>query len=132
MLNSKEIGLLIQRISIGFLMLLHGIAKLNGIGGIKQMLANFGVPTFLGYGVYITEIIAPVLIIAGYRTKFASIVFAFGALAALVLGHGPNYFGLGKHGGWSAELIGLYLLGSIVLIFTGGGKLSISSKNKWD
>lgn len=132
MFKSANIGLLIQRLSIGFLMLLHGIAKLNGVFHIKQLLIGIHLPSFLAYGVYVTEIIAPVLIIFGYRTRFASLIFALGALVAIFLEYASVLFTLNKYGGWRAELIGLYLFGSIVLIFTGGGKLSLSSKNKWD
>ena len=80
MKRNLDLGLLILRFAVGTLMLLHGIAKLKGVSGIEGMLENSGIPSFLSYGVYITEIIAPLLIIIGYRTRIASIVFVFGAL----------------------------------------------------
>jgi putative oxidoreductase len=46
---------------------------------------------FLAYGVYITEIVAPLLIVVGYRTRLAAAVFIFG-IYLLFLGTQQNYF----------------------------------------
>lgn len=127
-----DLGLLILRISLGALMLLHGIAKLKGVSFIEGILDEAGLPTFLAYGVYITEIFAPLFIIVGYRTRLASIVFTLGTLFAIFLVHSGDIFSLNQHGGWEVELLGLYLLGSISLFFSGGGKIAVSSANKWD
>jgi putative oxidoreductase len=132
--KNTDLGLLILRIAVGALMLLHGIAKLNGVSFIEGMIDGVGLPTFLAYGVYITEIVAPLFIIVGYRTRLASIVFAFGILLAMFLVHSGDIFifSLNQHGGWGVELLGLYLFGSITLFFSGGGKIAVSSANKWD
>lgn len=130
--KNTDLGLLILRIAIGALMLLHGIAKLKGVSFIEGMLESKGLPAFLAYGVYITEIVAPLLIVIGFRTRLAAAVFAFGALFALFLVHSGDIFTLNQHGGWGVELLGLYLFGAVALFFTGGGKISVSSSNKWD
>ena len=130
--KNNDLGLLVLRITIGLLMLLHGIAKLKGVSFIEGMLSGKGLPSFLAYGVYATEIIAPLLIIIGYRTRFASALFAFGALFAMFLVHSADIFTLNQHGGWGVELLGLYLFGAIALFFTGGGKHSLSASHKWD
>ncbi|MPQ49283.1 DoxX family membrane protein [Marinifilum sp. N1E240] len=130
--KNTDLGLLILRLAIGVLMLLHGIAKLSGVSGIEGMLANAGFPTFLAYGVYITEIAAPILILIGYRTRLASAAYIFGVLFAIFLAHSGDVFSLNQHGGWGIELLGLYLFGSIALFFTGGGKLALSNLNRWD
>ncbi len=130
--KNLDLGLLILRIAVGALMLLHGIAKLNGVSFIEGILDGAGLPTFLAYGVYITEIVAPLFIIVGYRTRLASIVFAFGILFAMFSVHSGDIFSLTQQGGWGVELLGLYLFGSITLFFSGGGKIAVSSDNKWD
>ena len=58
--KNTDLGLLILRIAVGGLMLQHGIAKLNGVSNIKGMLFATGLPAFSAYGVYITEIVAPI------------------------------------------------------------------------
>ena len=80
--KNTDLGLLILRIAVGGLMLQHGIAKLNGVSNIKGMLSATVLPAFSAYGVYITEIVAPVLILIGFRTRLASAVYVSGALFA--------------------------------------------------
>lgn len=132
MKNNNDLGLLIIRLTVGVLMLLHGLAKLSGVGFIEGMLAAKGLPSFIAYGVYVGEIVAPLLLIVGYRTKLAAMVFAFNTLVAMLLVHAGEIFTLTKHGGWGVELLGLYMFAAIALIFTGGGKYAISSGTKWD
>ncbi len=130
--KNNNLGLLILRIAIGTLMLLHGIAKLSGVSFIENMLSAKGLPSFLAYGVYATEILAPILIIIGYRTRLASALYAFGVLFTMILAHASDIFSLNQHSGWGVELLGLYLFGAITLFFTGAGKYAISQKNNWD
>ena len=131
--RNQNIGLLIFRLSIGILMLFHGIHKLiNGISGIKGMLADKGAPEILAYGVHLGETFAPILIIIGFRTRLASIALVLVMLTAFGLAHLSDFFALSKSGAWAHELIGLYIFGGLGLFFTGGGKYAVSTKNTWD
>lgn len=131
-MKTNDLGLLILRISVAGLMLFHGVAKLGGIGPIKAMLASNGLPVILGYGVYITEIVAPILIIVGWRIRLASLVFFAGMVAAMFLAHAQDIFTLTKTGGLKIELVLLFIFPALTLFFTGAGKYAISTKNKWD
>ncbi len=131
--KNKDLGLLILRLSTGFLMLLHGINKLlNGTKGIEFLLTSKGLPSFFAYGVHIGETLVPILLIIGFRSRLAALVFAFNCLVAALLAHPADIVTLNKHGGWGVELLGLYFFNAIVLFFTGGGKYSLSSNNKFD
>lgn len=130
--KNTNLGLLILRIAVGGLMLLHGIAKIGNTSFIGGMLTEKGLPAFLSYGVYITEIVAPLLILIGFRTRLAAAAYVFGALFALFLAHSQQLFLLNENGGWELELLGLYIAGGLSLFFTGGGKLAVSSSNQWD
>ncbi len=133
MAKNTNVGLLIIRISIGLLMLFHGLAKLNGgLGFIQGILESKGLPGFIAYGVIVGEVLAPLAIIVGFRTRIASAIFAFNALVAMLLVHASQIFTMSEQGGWALELLGLYLFGAVALIFTGGGKIAVSSNNKWD
>jgi putative oxidoreductase len=132
MKTNIDLGLIILRISIGGLMLFHGIAKLEGLTFIKEALAGKGLPEILSYGVYITEIVAPVLIIIGYRTRIASVVFILGMIMAVYLVHPDDIFSLSGTGAWAIETIGLFTFGALTLFFTGAGRYAFSFKNKWD
>ena len=133
MKKNLNLGILVGRISVGALMLPHGIAKLvYGTAGIKSMLASAGLPEFLFFGVYLGEVIAPLMILIGFRTRIAAGIYAINCAAAMLLAHSNNFFTLNEYGGWSAELLGLYLFGSILLYFTGAGSYAVSTKNNWD
>lgn len=114
-------------------MLFHGIYKLiNGIGGIKGMLADMGLPSFLAYGVHLGETIAPILLILGFRTKLAALVYTLVMVVAFGMAHTENLLALGQSGAWAHELIALFLFGGLGLTFTGGGKYALSTTHKWD
>ena len=133
MKKNKDLGILILRISIGVLMMLHGIAKIkNGVGGIEGMLANKGLPGFIAYGSYIGEVIAPLMMIIGFRARLASLFFALTCITAMYLAHAQDVFTLTKSGGWGVELLGLFLLGAVAIFFSGAGKYAVSTKSKWD
>lgn len=128
-----DLGILILRLSVGVLMLLHGIAKLqHGAEGIEALVAGSGLPTFVAYGVYIGEVIAPAFIILGIGTRLAALIFAFNCFTAAMLAHASDILSLSATGGWAVELLGLYFFGALALVFTGGGKYAFSRKNIWD
>lgn len=127
-----DFGILIHRLSLSILMLLHGIAKLEkGVSPIESLLAKSGIPEIIAYGVYIGEIVAPLLLIIGYRTRIAALIFAVNCLVAMFLVHSDEIFTITKTGGWGVELLGLYLFGSIVIFLLGPGKFAIANKNFW-
>jgi putative oxidoreductase len=133
MKKNINIGLLVIRLSIGILMLLHGFSKLGGsLEFIEGMLSEKGLPAFFAYGVLVGEIIAPLAIVIGFRTRIAAAIFAFNCLVALALVHSQEIFTMSEHGGWAVELLGLYLFGAVALMFTGAGEISVSKSSKWD
>ncbi len=128
-----NLGLLIMRIGVGGLMLLHGIGKIfNGIGAVKYLLESSGIPSFLAYGVYVGEVIAPIMIVIGLRTRLAAAVMALSCLVAMAAHHPGGIFSLNEMGGWSLELIGLYFIGAVALVFTGAGRYALSRRSIWD
>jgi len=133
-MNTKQhIGILLLRVSISSTMLIYGISKLvNGIDFISGLIAQYGLPPVLGYGVYVGEIIAPILIIIGYRTKLAGLVFAINCFVATLMVQLPNLLKLNDFGGWENGPLFIYTLFGIALFLTGAGKYSVSINNKWD
>ncbi len=128
-----DLGIFISRVAIGFTMLVYGVNKLvHGIGFITGMMRDLGLPSFLSYGVYLGEIVAPILIIIGFRTRVAGLVFALNCLAAIVLAQRDNLFRINDFGGWALELLVIYMLMGVCYWFTGAGKYAVSTSNKWD
>ena len=128
MSRNQNIGLLILRVSIGFMLLLHGIFKVvNGFSGIKGMLAGMGVPEFFAYGALVGEVVAPRA--PHHRTSHTSCRSCRSVQHARSRGDGTqcSHFLPHPHGGWAIELPMLFFFPSLALIFTGGGKYIISS-----
>lgn len=134
--KNVDLGLVIMRISVGGLMLFHGVSKMGNPGQtIEKMtsaLSESGLPGFLSYGVFLGEVIAPILVLIGFRTKIFSLFIMLTMVVAIYARHSLDVFSLSKSGGLGVELQMLYLLGALALMFTGAGKYAVSSKNKWD
>lgn len=124
-----DIGKLILRLTLGLLMLPHGIAKLfNGVSGIQGMLAGAGLPEFIAYGVFIGEIVAPVMLIIGWYARWGGLIIVINMIFAVMLAHPGEIFELNQHGAWALELQGFFLLTGVVVMFTGPGALAINRK----
>ena len=131
--KSYDMGSLLLRIAIGVLLPFHGIAKLiKGIDWIDGLLAGISLPAFIKYGVFIGEIIAPISLLIGYRTRIAALFVCFNMFMAVLLAHRNEIFSIKPSGAYTIELDALYFLGALALFLMGGGKFSVSTKNKWD
>lgn len=130
----NDSGKLVLRLAIGVLLLLHGIAKLKGgIGWMAGPLSAFGLPAFVGYGAYIGEVVAPLMLIAGKWTRLAGLVVAINMLGAIILVQRDKVAALNQGGGWAIELEVLFLLGGIALFLLGAGRYSVSRGiGRWD
>ncbi|MCG8344111.1 MAG: DoxX family protein [Chlorobiales bacterium] len=133
-LHNNDLGKLLLRLSVGGLMLFHGIHKLkSGLGSIEKTLTDAGLPAYLSYGVLLGEVLAPLLIILGVLSRPAALLEAFVMVAAIYLVHAGELFSLTKHGGHALELQFLYLLGSLAIVFLGSGRYSVSrGRGLWD
>lgn len=123
---SQDLGKLVLRLTVGILMLLHGIAKIRyGVGGIVEMVRGAGAPGALAYLVFVGEIFAPLLVIFGLWTRPAALVMVANMIVALALAHAGDLWKLGQHGGWAVELQAFFLFGSLAIALLGAGRLSI-------
>ena len=126
---NEDIGKLILRVSISVLMLFHGYTKLaHGIDKIAAGLVKSGLPEFLAYGVYIGEVLLPILIILGLFTRLAALGMGITMFFAIYLVFWEKLFLLTKNGAPVIELPLLYLILSIVVFFIGAGKYSFDGK----
>lgn len=128
MLENADLGKLIVRLTLGGLLLFHGIAKLlNGVGFIEGQLAAHGLPTIFAYGVYVGEVIAPLMVILGYQTRIGALIIVFNMIVAIALVHGHELLSLSSNGGWALELQGFFLFIAFAVIFLGPGKYKLKN-----
>ena len=125
----EDLGKLILRLTVGVLMLLHGLAKISaGVGGIGRMLQGAGLPAELAYAVYVGEVLAPVLVILGFYARIGALVMVVNMLFAIGLVHTKDVFLLTKTGGWAIELQAFFLLTALVVALIGPGRYSMNGR----
>lgn len=123
---SEHIGKLILRLMLGGMMLFHGIDKaVQGIGFIKGLIVKQNLPEVLAYGVYVGEILAPLFLILGWKSRFWAGVIAVNMLVAIYLTHMGELLKLGAHGAWAVEVQMFYLLSALAIVFLGSGKYAV-------
>ena len=77
----------IGRIFLSALFLINGISKILYYEGTLEYMENFGVPGVLIYPAIIIEILFPILLIIGYKTRFSAIVLASFTILLAVIFH---------------------------------------------
>ncbi len=116
-------GLLVLRITFGCFMLVHGIQKAAGFGGMSE-----GFPDPLGVGNQLSLILAilaevggSILLIIGLGTRIAAAQLAFTMIVALFLVHGADP--------WKVkELAAVYLAVYTAILVAGPGHFSLDQK----
>lgn len=112
-------ALLLLRWTLAILLLLHGVSKLmNGIAPIAANISGLGLPGFLAYAVYLGEVVAPLLLLAGIWVVPAALVVAVNMLVAVGLVHMGHLTEVTKNGGWALELQAFYFVSALVVAMT--------------
>ena len=128
MFQNSDIAKLILRVSLGVLILFHGVHKLiHGIGGVEAMVTSAGLPSFISYGVFVGELIMPIFIVLGLYARVASLVLGVNMLMAIFLAYGFS-FSLSKYGGLAMESPLLFLIMAILVFMLGSGRYAVNSK----
>jgi|SRR5690606_25894611 len=119
----KDLGLLFLRISSSILMLTHGLPKLQ-----KLISGNFEFGDPIGIGstpslflAVIGEFICPILIIVGFKTRWATVPTIITMLVAALIVHGADPFNV-------KEKAVLFLIAFVTVLMLGPGKYSLDKK----
>jgi uncharacterized membrane protein YphA (DoxX/SURF4 family) len=127
---TSDLGKLVLRLTLGVLMLLHGLGKIfSGIGGILGLMTKMGLPPVLGYLVYVGEVLAPLLLIVGLWTRPAALLVAINMVMAVLLVHTAQLGEFTKNGGWALELQGFYLFTAVAIALLGAGRFSVGGED---
>ena len=131
---STDLGKLVLRVVLGVLILFHGVSKmLNGPGYVLQVVAKAGLPSFIAYGAYLGEVVAPLLLILGLWTRVGALIITGNMLVAIALVHMGQLMSLSNTGGWALELQGMYLGAAIAVALLGAGRYSMGGNaGRWN
>jgi putative oxidoreductase len=123
--KSDAVGKLVLRLTVGILTLFHGVSKVTSQGSldfIAGRLTEVGLPDVIAYGVFVGEIVAPLLLIAGVFSRLGGLAIVINMLFAIGLSHMGDLFSLSDHGGYGLELQAFFLFGALAILFLGSGR----------
>jgi len=124
-----DAALLILRVVLGLLILLHGIGKLPPPpASLVTELAQRGLPGAIAYGVYLGEIVGPILIIVGIWMRVGALLIVANMIVAVLMAHAGDLFKLNGQGGYALELQAMYLFTAVALALTGAGRYSVGGR----
>ena len=113
---------LIGRILLSALFLIEGIGKISMQEDVMMYMENYGVPGILFIPAVILEILFPLLLIVGYKTKLAAFVMALFTFTVAIIFH--TDFGNGME--MVFFLKDLAIAGGFLMIFVyGANKISL-------
>lgn len=140
--DTSSWSLLLVRLSLGAVILPHGMQKALGLFGgygLQGTLGFFhsmGMPFFLGVLVILAEFAGSIGVILGLGTRFMAFALAVSMTGAMILGgHIHNGFFMNWFGNQPGEGIEYFILvigSALALMLGGGGKLAadnLISKN---
>ena len=129
---SEDLGKLVLRITLGGLLLFHGMHKLlNGIAPIKAMVAAHNVPDVVSYGVYLGEIVGPLMVLLGLFARIGGALIAVNMLAAVFLAGMAQTTTFNAMGGYGLELEAFYFWSAVAVMLLGSGRFSIAG-GRWN
>jgi len=78
---------LIGRILLSALFLIEGIGKISMQEDVMMYMENYGIPEILFIPAVVLEILFPLLLIVGYRTKWAASIMALFTFTVAIIFH---------------------------------------------
>jgi|SRR5436190_5587728 len=130
-----DAGKLILRLTVAILLLFHGVSKLrHGVGFIISLVQAHHLPAFIAYGVFIGEVVAPILLILGFLTRPAALIAAFNLTMAIYLAIGTKLFVLDRQtGAPGGELALIYIGAALSIALLGSGRFAVSKgQGRWN
>ena len=116
---------LVGRIFISLIFLLAGVEKIFNYEGTIGYMESYGIPGYLLISAIVIEILFPLLVIIGYKTKFSAMILSLFAILLAIIFHTDfsNQMQL------MSFLKNFAIAGGFLIIFVrGAGKYSIDQR----
>ena len=116
---------ILGRIFLSAIFLINGVGKIFNYEGTIQYMENFNVPGNLIIPAIIVEILFPIFLILGYRTRFSALILSLFTLTLAVIFHTD----FSDQMQLISFLKNIAIAGGFLIIFVNGaGKYSIDHK----
>lgn len=132
--TSDDIGAFIARITLGIVMLPHGLQILLGLfggagySGTVEFFVSSGIPAFVAILIIIGESFGAIGLILGFLSRLAALGITIIMLGAIVTVHLQNGFFMNWGGTAAGEGFEFHLLAvglGLIVLFKGGGVWSV-------
>lgn len=132
--TSDDIGAFIARITLGIVILPHGLQKLLGLfggagySGTVEFFVSSGVPAFVAILIIIGESFGAIGLIVGFLSRLAALGITIIMLGAIVTVHLQNGFFMNWAGTAAGEGFEYHLLAvglGLIVLIKGGGVWSV-------
>lgn len=126
-------GALLLRLTLGGVLLSHGLLKLLGFSleGTVEFFNSVGFPGYLAYPVVIGEIGGGLLLISGLFARWVALAVLPILLGALSVHAGNGWLFSSTGGGWEFSLVLVLLAVSQSLLGNGAYALRLPEKWQW-
>ena len=131
----EDLAKLLNRVTVGVLILFHTWAVANGELAIRDTLAAWGLPTALAWTALFFEGVAPVMVIFGVYARIGAWIMTAWMVMAFVMAHvhTGHLWQLMPNGvGWRIEVPLFFLVGSLVIALQGAGRYSLNIGGRWN
>jgi len=130
--TGEDLGKLLLRLLVGGLLILHGIHKIQaGPAAIEVLVFHHGLPPDVAYGVYLGEVLGPVLMILGLFARVRGLLALANMIIAVWLTRAGAVWALNAQGGWVIELEAFYGLGGLAVALLGAGRYALGRPHTW-
>jgi putative oxidoreductase len=117
---------LILRVSLGTLILLHGIFKLtHGIDHIKHIFITHHIPAILAYSIYLVELVGALFLIIGWQSRIWASLIAIEMLCVIYLTKLSIITHLSTNGALSIEREVLFFALALAVALLGSGRFGV-------
>jgi putative oxidoreductase len=131
----EDLAKLLNRVTVGVLILFHTWAVINGEQAIRDTLSFWGLPTALAWTAVFFEGIAPIMVILGIYARIGAWIMVAWMVLAFVLAHvhTGHLWQLMPNGvGWRIEVALFFLVESLVIALQGAGRYSLNIGGRWN
>jgi len=135
--TDDAIAPLVLRLTLGGMILPHGMQKLfgafggHGFSGTMGYFQSLGIPFLFGVAAILTEFFGGLALVAGAGTRVAAALVGITLLVAAATVHLGNGFFMNWSGKAAGEGFELHILAvgiALALVLTGGGRYSVDRR----
>lgn len=128
--SNQDIAALLLRLTLGIVLIAHSLylkLMIFTLSGTAQFFNSIGLPTWLAYVVFFSEMIGGIALLLGVKTRWVAI-----GLLPILLGATWAHFGSGwlfsnPGGGWEYPLV--LALMAVIQFFLGSGRFALMQES---